>query len=122
MFRKCLLLAAIVAPMLVACGTTYEYVPPKTDQGRQCAAQCGAAQETCRSSATAQADRNEARCERESSNDYTTCLIIATTTEQKAACGKKRRYCGHYADTSTCEKAYRNCFVTCGGQVIERED
>lgn len=115
-------LAFIFAFLLNGCSTTsYEFVPPTTEAGRMCTAQCAIAKESCLGDAEAQGVRNKATCEQLSSQEYTSCLINANNAEQKKACQKKKRICIEYASTDRCEKRYRGCFVGCGGRVVEFE-
>ena len=79
---------------LTGCATTYEFVPPTTEAGRLCVTQCAAVRESCVANAQAQANREFERCERASDQEFSRCLILADTKEKKAACDKRRRYCG----------------------------
>lgn len=107
---------------LTGCATTYEFVPPTTEAGRLCVTQCAAVRESCVANAQAQANREFERCERASDQEFTRCLILADTKEKKAACDKRRRYCGEFVNDEPCEERYRSCFQVCGGRVIEKED
>lgn len=114
-----------VFALMVGCSTTrYEYIPPTTDQGKTCAAQCGASRELCRSDAKATAARRHASCERTRASAYTNCLILAKNSTEKAACAKKEQkaYCGEIAITNHCDDSYRECYATCGGKVIAHEE
>lgn len=102
--------------------TTYQYVPPATEQGKFCIAQCTNARQSCFSDAESRAVRDRASCESRSYQTFTLCLIQANTKDEKKACEKRRPQCFEFANTAACEQTYRSCYAACGGKVTEVED
>jgi hypothetical protein len=113
------LLALTALLFLSACETIhYEYTPPATENGRQCAVQCASVREMCRSNENQLAAYKQQSCEQRSDSAYYVCM--STTTHNKKLqekCHEKRDYCSEYANTSHCDDEYNQCFSTCGGTV-----
>lgn len=115
----CVLAFALMAG---AC-TSYQYVPPASDAGRQCVATCDTNRQICiAGKEQAAASQNQA-CETRRAAQLAGCLAVALTPEARAYCHKVAPHCpSAYAGTGGCEEGYRACYVQCGGRVIEVED
>jgi hypothetical protein len=115
------LLAAFLALAFVAgCETThYELRPPVSEQGRMCTIHCLGIRETCRGNDIARVQNEKAMCERSNDIAMRSCLSKAGTKDQEKDCQQKRRSCYVSDDFDRCEENYRQCFVGCGGTVIE---
>lgn len=124
-----MLTAALV---LSACSTTeYIYTPPATPEGRACVERCSVAQTACRKDQDEKAEKQLARCEEESHRremvctlrapiDYATCLRLAKTEAQRAACAQEdceQPACQVSPSYAMCSNDFRVCYQTCGGTV-----
>jgi hypothetical protein len=113
-------IAASLLLSLAACETThYDYRAPASEQGRMCTVHCAGIRETCRANDISRVQHEKSLCER--SNDVTmrSCLSRATNKDQEKECQKNRRSCYVSNDFDRCEENYRQCFVGCGGTIIE---
>lgn len=117
--RPALLLALALAALLSACTTTtYEFVVPASDNGKLCVTHCAGIREQCRGNEMQRAHFEKSSCERSAESNYRAC--IAAATANKTDPGKcSRRSCYASENTYLCESDYRQCFVNCGGKVIE---
>lgn len=111
---------ALAAVLFAAC-TTYEYIPPTSDAGRQCVASCENARQVCIAGSHQTAATNKASCETRETNRLALCLAAARDQAARDQCSKGRNNCFAVADTYRCENSHRACFTTCGGQVIEKD-
>lgn len=103
---------------LSAC-TTFEFIPPNSDAGRQCVATCETALKTCEAGAKQAAATKEAACESRESNVLALCLALASDKPAKEKCTKARKTCFAVPESYRCAVDHRNCFRNCGGKVIE---
>jgi hypothetical protein len=111
----CMMLAMLA---LAGC-TTYSYIPPTSDAGRQCVMTCATTREVCVSAAEQLAATQRQTCEARASSKLTNCLLAANNEAEKKACAGRREYCSDYANTGRCNADYDRCFVMCGGQIVE---
>jgi len=121
LYRGKLALAILPAVLMVGC-TSYRYIPPNTDAGRQCVTTCETNKQICITGKEQVAAAKEQACETRRTNQLATCLAIATNDKSREQCTKNRSYCSSYPSTYTCDSTYQACFVQCGGKVIEVED
>lgn len=108
--------------MLAAGCTSYKYIPPQSNAGRQCVTTCATNKQICISGKEQVAAAKEQACEARRANVLATCLASASNDTGKEQCAKRQAYCSSYASTYTCEASYRDCYTQCGGQIIEVED
>lgn len=122
--RRC---AALLAIALAGC-TTYDYVPPASEAGRQCLATCEVARQTCRAGVSQTGAQQAATTELARSNQLVTCLAGATSADDRKACQRGANN-GVLLNTQQhsqpigelqCSSTYDQCFTNCGGQIIER--
>ena len=111
--------ALLLALLLSACQTTtYEFVVPASDAGKLCVTQCAGIREQCRGNEMQRAQHEKAFCERNADANYRACL--ATAASNKTDPGKcQRQSCYVSENNYRCESEYQQCFVNCGGRVIE---
>ncbi len=114
--RRALLLPILSMLLLVlgGCGPriVYDFVPPETQEGRICAAQCQNAAAQCRQmqQMMAQQCRNTYNLMQQ---NYNACKEGGGQhCIRPASCP--------YVSTSECAQNYRECFAACGGRVISR--
>jgi len=124
LFSITALLAVMIASILMAgCGpiyeTSYKYVPPKSYRGRLCANQCTSQKSSCQNNCRVlnQACRMEANAAAEPAYR---AYLRSMRKQNKTPW----RNIGDFADYSNCndrcgcETNYKQCYTTCGGQVI----
>jgi len=112
--------------MLAGCGpiynTEYAYVPPKSNMGKMCIAQCTQGKNMCEQMCQMQNDncRMQARMEaREEYREYRhdrreEGKRIRRNVSDFDQGGRCDRPCG-------CEPQFNSCYSACGGQVLERQ-
>ena len=117
-------LIAAIALALTACGPQYKeertLIPPATEQGRICAAQCETTQAICRADAKDDVRHCEAE-KRDERRDYQRCLDRRKRLPKgkKPTCwAPKVRFCR--ADYRQCDAAFDACYRRCGGEVQVR--
>ncbi|KAF0811700.1 hypothetical protein IGB42_03858 [Andreprevotia sp. IGB-42] len=115
-----LLLALLLTSLLGAC-VSYEYLPPATDQGKTCVAVCTGVREQCYGTEEQKARQEQDRCEIRETSKQTQCLLLAKTDADKATCLKNKGSCYYSANTYRCDSQYDQCFVQCGGRIIEHK-
>lgn len=120
------LLAAACAPA----GTSHRLEPPAaaSPEARRCLADCAAARNACLLPADEALARCEERavlrhalCEDQARNAFWICRRGAARDGQ--TCHRRRcrlTVCPRTA-LEACATAYRRCFATCGGQVVEEQ-
>ena len=106
---------------------SHSYIPPATDMGRMCAAQCLTSKDQCLTTKQLSADLARERCENDererARKEY------ASYAKSRKDKGKKvdrtedsfyARYRCEKAGTtlSDCGENYHQCYTTCGGQVV----
>ena len=123
MFNKWprLSLSVMVGVFFLAGCASYDYIPPKTESGRQCVATCETAKQTCLASAKQTAATKEAACQSRESNRLAICLAIAKDQAAKEKCNIARAYCGQVSDESSCTQSHDRCFTNCGGRIVETD-
>ncbi|SFR94715.1 hypothetical protein SAMN05216570_1037 [Dyella sp. OK004] len=99
--------------------TTYQYVPPTTETGRQCVMTCETGHQACVGDAQYSADRRARSCEVDRSITLKKCLERASSDAEARTCNNSSsaNYCGNSANTLSCDADYRRCYAGCGGQV-----
>ena len=116
--------AAVLAfALLAGACTSYQYVPPASEAGRQCVTTCDTNRQICiAGKEQAAASQNQA-CETRRAVQLASCLATALTPEARNYCNKVAPRCsGNYASTGGCDDGYRACYVQCGGRVVEVKD
>lgn len=109
---------ALCTLILSACSfVRYEYHPPVTEAGRQCAVQCAAIREMCISNENFRAQNDRAACEQRNHWNYQRCIKRADDKDDAKACARSQPMCWASPNTFRCEENYRSCFVSCGGQI-----
>lgn len=116
------LLAWLLPLLLLGACTSYRYIPPTTDAGRQCVVSCETNRQICISGKEQVAASQAQACELRRANQLNACLATAFTPQLRAQCGKKAPSCSSHASTGACDTSHRACYVQCGGQVVEVED
>lgn len=102
--------------LVAGCSTTrYEYVAPRSEQGRYCATQCAGIKEACESNEINRASAERYACEQRSEYQYHDCRRRADSDEEARKCF--RPACWSNPNTWRCDENYRQCFVGCGGTV-----
>jgi hypothetical protein len=105
---------------LSACTTT-DYIPPPTDDGRQCIASCEAATQACQATEQQANATQKALCESKQSGHLVGCLSSAKTDEARKECRKSAPFCNWMPTAvSNCHGSYNRCFLGCGGKILER--
>lgn len=120
---------SLALSMLLFGCSTFEYIPPDTDAGRQCLATCEVATQTCQAGDRQAKALQGAMCESQKSNELTNCLKDAKTKDKREDCkDRAAAKCGFgnsmqysYGNGSNCSVTYDRCFQTCGGQIIEHK-
>lgn len=112
----------LMLALLASACTSYKYIAPPTEAGRQCVTTCGTNQQICISGKEQVAASQAQACEMRRATQLSACLATALTPQARAYCNKVAPTCSSYASTSVCEDSYRACYVQCGGKVIEVED
>lgn len=111
----------ISSVLLFSACTTYEYIPPASDSGRQCVATCEISKQTCESGEKQAAASRESACETRESNKLAICLATAKDQSAKEKCRRSKNSCFAGAATYKCEENYRRCFKNCGGKIVESD-
>jgi hypothetical protein len=102
---------AIVAVMfgLAACypvyDTNFQFIQPSTAEGKQCVSSCATTQKACRDSCI----KNETVCVGEEEK---------RVTPQVSGRPAISKNCSSYSCQEQCTEEYRQCFTSCGGQVV----
>ncbi len=117
-----LVLVTVLVALIAACGpiysTNYKYIPPQSENGRMCIANCSS---------------NNNTCEQMCNSNRTSCRMMNTTADLAAAAIDKGKTTTKRANTNAnrsncdyeynicrdnCGDNYRSCYQNCGGQVI----
>lgn len=127
MSRYALILVIASALLVGACGpvyrTSYQFSPPESPRGRECANRCQATLQQCE----ANASYTHEQCLNRAEKSYQTCEARKKYEPDPKKGWKKplcvencidcaRPYCAK-ADTEPCNERYRTCYVNCGGTV-----
>ncbi|UQV44516.1 hypothetical protein KIV45_22270 [Janthinobacterium lividum] len=116
------LAAAICFAITLAGCTSYRFIPPDSDAGRQCVTSCGTNQQICIAGKEQVAAAQAQACEMRNVSTVSICLAVAKTDADRELCSKKRQYCSSSASgTWQCEADYRACYTQCGGRIEESE-
>lgn len=124
-----LLLGALGALLLVACGpiyeTQYDFLPPTSAEGRLCTSQCNNISDLCRQNCDLKDDRCIAEARERGAYEYE--RYVRDRQSQKLPIEKKLEdftYTGGCYQASSCkaecDTSYRQCFTGCGGTVNSR--
>lgn len=109
--------------LLMGCSfVRYEYYPPATEAGRQCAVQCAAVREMCVSNENYRVQNDRAACEQRNYWNYQQCMRRADDKDDVKKCARSQTTCWSNANTYRCDENYRACYVSCGGQVHVIQD
>ena len=123
--------------LLAACShTEYIYTPPETPEGKACVERCQAKQTTCRKDQDLKAEKQVARCEDEAHRremmcnvrapiDYASCIKLAKTDGERAACRLEdctQPACQAAPTYGICENDFRICYQSCGGTIRAIEE
>jgi hypothetical protein len=109
-------LAGLFLMLMVVSGCgpqiVYDYVPPDTNEGRVCAAQCQSTATNCR--------QMKQMVSQQCQNNYNAMLQNYNACREVGA-----KHCVGptpcpYSSTSECDQNYRECFAACGGTVVAR--
>jgi hypothetical protein len=114
---RCLVLSStglLLASVLIGCGPqiVYDYLPPESEVGRACTAQCQIGANNCR--------QMKQMANQQCQNNYN-----AMQQNYNACKATGAKHCVGptpcpYSSTSECDQNYRECFSACGGTVIAR--
>lgn len=119
-FRHFFVLALV---FLVSACTSYQYVPPASEAGRQCVTTCDTNRQICIAGREQAAASQNQACETRRAVQLASCLATAFTPEARNYCNKVAPTCSsNFASTGACDDGYRACYVQCGGRVIEVKD
>lgn len=113
---------ALTLALLAGACTSYKYIPPASEAGRQCVVACATNQQICISGKEQLAASQMQICEMRRATYLSTCLSTAVTPQARDYCNRTVPHCSSSANTSACEAPYRACYMQCGGQVIEVKD
>lgn len=110
----------LVGLLVSGCETIrYEYKPPSSDAGKQCAVQCLSIREGCYANESQKNQAAYGLCLQEAELSYRTCMDTASSKEQQEQCAKKKKVCYESSYSSgRCDEGYRQCYTTCGGSVL----
>lgn len=99
---------------LAGCGPqiVYDFIPPESDAGRICAAQCQSTATSCR--------QMKQMVNQQCQNNYNAMQQNYNACKESGA-----KHCVGptpcpFNSSSECDQNYRECFAACGGQVIAR--
>lgn len=121
------LLFVLLLP-LSACGPMYEtqytMVPPKTAEGRMCVMNCQQGRNLCRQSCKIDEQSCRAEARARAAEDYR-AYVHAQQVEKKPIKKSPRDFeyaygCGTSSCERECDTDHRQCYTSCGGQVISR--
>lgn len=120
----------LATSLLLAACSTFDYIPPATDAGKQCVATCEVASQTCQAGVRQAKALQNAMCESQKSNELTNCLSDAKSREQRKDCKERATSkCGFgnsmhlgFGGGNDCSGTYDRCFTNCGGEIIERRN
>ncbi|MEF2268003.1 hypothetical protein V3C40_14585 [Janthinobacterium sp. LS2A] len=115
------LAVAICFAITLASCTSYRYIPPDSDAGRQCVTSCGTNQQICIAGKEQIAASQAQACEMRNTSTVSICLAVAKTDADRELCAKKRQYCSSSASTWQCDSDYRACYTQCGGRIEESQ-
>ena len=115
--------AVLTLALMASACTSYKYIPPATEAGRQCVTTCETNQQICISGKEQVAASQTQACEMRRTMQLSNCMVNALTPQARAYCNKSVPACtSSFANTGDCTNRYRACYVQCGGQVIEVEN
>jgi hypothetical protein len=115
-----------LAAMLAGCGpiykTEYAYVPPRTDTGKMCTAQCVQGKNSCEQ----MCEMKNQDCRLRAHQDALTQFEMYKQERKREGKPLKKDVkdfdqsytCG---SSCNCEPTYNACYSACGGQVLERK-
>lgn len=121
--RRCFTLVLLLL-LLNAC-STFDYVPPTTDAGKQCVATCEVASQTCHAGELQASSMQRSMCESNKTSQLALCLSDAKTDDKRKDCRQQAKSECAYSvpyGVGSCSASYDRCFTTCGGKIIERPD
>ncbi len=98
------LLTSVLLFLSIGCATT-RYIPPSTQEGQTCVFQC---------------DKEKLRCERAEEDTYRSCQDTAQLNYDICRIGNQfcvKQTCIRV--TYHCKKTYKECFVSCGGKIVQ---
>jgi hypothetical protein len=116
----------LMAAMLSACGpvfkTEYSYVPPRSDGGKMCVAQCIQGKNACEQSC----EMKNQNCKLRAHQDALTQFEMYKQEQKRIGKPVERSvdsFDRSYACSASCgcDETYNSCYSTCGGKVIETQ-
>lgn len=118
MFKK--IAAALILLTLTGCGPMYvfknEYVPPNSDQGRSCAANCISNLSMCQNQC--RAEKNNCEMMNQVSSIAQDALKANSKRPSQYGTGYQRYCSSDYNCMTNCESTRQSCHKMCGGEVI----
>lgn len=130
MGRRSLVVMVWCALVLAGCELTpvyetrYSFTPPKSQEGRTCAAQCLMHQQTCSSECSSGYQACKDREEDVAQREYHRYLKEQHRLKKPVKLGIinfRRGDCSSKYCHDECGSFYRECFQLCGGQVSARQ-
>lgn len=97
----------------------YDYLPPASEQGKQCVVQCASVREECRRNENERVQFEKRACERRVESDFRACLSAANNKDQEKKCRERRDRvsCSVSDNLGRCDDEYKLCFSHCGGVI-----
>lgn len=113
--------------LLSACGpiyqTSYDYIPPKSQNGKMCLMQCQQSKMLCQQSC----DLKQQACRADAQRNATFAYENYRQQQENQHQPINKTVQDFYSDfecsrsSCTCEDDYRTCFTTCGGKVLAHQ-
>lgn len=104
----------MISVWLAGCGPqiVYDFIPPESNEGRICTAQCQNTATNCR--------QMKQMVNQQCQNNYNAMQQNYNACKESGA-----KHCVSptpcpFNSTSECDQSYRECFAACGGRVIAR--
>lgn len=115
-----LLLSISTTTFISSCGSFYQkdyvYIPPDSQDGRQCILQCRDLQHICENIANKSYQECLRNMQRLSTVNYNINLDTKEITKTNIDSNIEQK-CLHQANHETCTKQYNDCYLKCGGEI-----
>jgi hypothetical protein len=125
-FLRSLLIGVWLTVMLVGCGPVYKreyaFVPPKSDVGKMCTAQCVQGKNRCEQRCRRDTERCRAHAREEAIYQFEQYKRERRRLGQEVKKSINDFDRGYTCETAcNCEPTFRDCYAACGGQVLQRD-
>lgn len=117
---KLTILLLLTTTFISSCGRFYQkdyvYIPPDSQDGRQCILQCRDLQHICENVANKAYQECLRNMQRLSTVNYNINLDTKEITKTNIDRNTEQQ-CLHQANHETCTKQYNDCYLKCGGEI-----